>query len=285
MLAWCVMPTHYHLALRTAEVPLWRSMRTIQGRFAQAFNRRHRLFGSLWQERYKCRLVDSDEYFRRLIAYIHLNPVAGRLARSAEAYRWSGHLELLGRRSEAELLDMHETFALLGGTVREARRAYRRLIAAVSGQEWLEDPPGAQPWWRREGASGDDPVQPAQRPRTDAMGASSGIERLQVSAEGFLAAAGRALGEHAGLLWSRRLVRAEVAKRDLIALLGVERYGVRVRDLAGSLQRNADEVSRWATRGARRRQHDARAAGEFQRIDARIAALIRIDSTGAGEYG
>ena len=27
VLAWCIMPNHYHLAARTASVPLWRSIR------------------------------------------------------------------------------------------------------------------------------------------------------------------------------------------------------------------------------------------------------------------
>ena len=30
--AWCVMGNHYHLAVRAERVPLWRSMRLIQGR-------------------------------------------------------------------------------------------------------------------------------------------------------------------------------------------------------------------------------------------------------------
>ncbi len=41
-LAWCFMSNHYHLVLRTSDVPLWRSMARIQGRFAREFNRRHR---------------------------------------------------------------------------------------------------------------------------------------------------------------------------------------------------------------------------------------------------
>ncbi|MGQ9752101.1 MAG: transposase [Thermoanaerobaculaceae bacterium] len=45
ILAWSVMPTHYHLALRTGEVPLWRSMRLVQGRFAQSYNQRHKNIG------------------------------------------------------------------------------------------------------------------------------------------------------------------------------------------------------------------------------------------------
>lgn len=35
ILAWSVMPNHDHLALRAGELPLWRSMRLVQGRFAK----------------------------------------------------------------------------------------------------------------------------------------------------------------------------------------------------------------------------------------------------------
>jgi REP element-mobilizing transposase RayT len=281
VLAWCVMPTHYHLAVRTGEAPLWRSMRTVQGRFAQAFNRRHRLIGSLWQERYKCKLIDSSAYLRQLLAYIHLNPVAGGLARAAGDYRWSGHLELLGRRAALELVDADETLALLGSTVRQARRAYRQLIAAASGQEWVGKGPGALPWWRVERDDESD-REPQVRPRTDAMGASSGIERPDADAERFLAAAGEALGERAWVIWSRRRVRAEAIERDLVALLAVERYCLRVRDLAARLGRKPDEVSRWATRGALRRQHDTALSAAFRRLDSAVAKILSAGRRRAG---
>ncbi len=45
ILAWCLMRTHYHLAVRTGRLPLWRSLRMIQGRFALVHNRRHK---TLW---------------------------------------------------------------------------------------------------------------------------------------------------------------------------------------------------------------------------------------------
>jgi REP element-mobilizing transposase RayT len=282
VLAWCVMPTHYHLALRTGEAPLWRSMRTIQGRFAQAFNRRHRIFGSLWQERYKCRLVNSERYLKQLLAYIHLNPVVGGIAASAEGYRWSGHRELLGRGAEVSLVDADEVHTLLGRSTGEARRAYRRLVAAAAGQDWLDDAPGALPWWRREERIDDEPAPTVQRPRTDAQGASTGLERESVEAQGFLAAAGAALGEHGGVLRSRRLAREEVAQRDLIALLAVERYGLRVRDLAAEMARRADEVSRWATRGALRRRSDAAVAAHFERLDAAVATIIHSSTPRVG---
>jgi len=96
VLAWCVMATHYHLAVRTDRQPLWRSMRLVQGRFARRHNRRQRTFGPFWQGRHKAIVVADERYLRQLLAYIHLNPVVAGAASDPARYRWSGHRELLG---------------------------------------------------------------------------------------------------------------------------------------------------------------------------------------------
>ena len=79
VLAWCVMPTHYHLAVRAGRLPLWRSMRLIQGRFARLHNRRRRVLGPFWQGRYKAIVVPDERYLMQLVAYIHLNPVTAKV--------------------------------------------------------------------------------------------------------------------------------------------------------------------------------------------------------------
>ena len=38
--AWCVMSNHYHLAVRTSAVPLWRGMHHIQCTYSRSYNRR-----------------------------------------------------------------------------------------------------------------------------------------------------------------------------------------------------------------------------------------------------
>ena len=65
VLAWCLLSNHFHLAARTSAVPLSRTMRTLQGGFAKAFNRRWRRSGPLWQSRYQTRLVDHPCQVRR----------------------------------------------------------------------------------------------------------------------------------------------------------------------------------------------------------------------------
>jgi len=38
--AWSLLSNHYHMAVRTSAIPLSRTMRTLQGGFARAFDRR-----------------------------------------------------------------------------------------------------------------------------------------------------------------------------------------------------------------------------------------------------
>ena len=60
--AWCLMSNHYHSALRTGAIPLSRSMRSLQQRVTRGYNIRNRVFGPLWQGRYRAKLVEDQRY-------------------------------------------------------------------------------------------------------------------------------------------------------------------------------------------------------------------------------
>ena len=77
--AFCLMGNHYHLLLETPEANLVDGMRWLQGTYTQRFNARHKVWGHLFQSRYKALLVDSDgDYFSTVASYIHLNPARAR---------------------------------------------------------------------------------------------------------------------------------------------------------------------------------------------------------------
>ncbi|MBI5737922.1 MAG: transposase, partial [Mycolicibacterium neoaurum] len=154
VLAWCIMPTHYHLLIRTGMVPLWRSIRSIQWRSAFGLNRRRRQLGPVWQGRYHARLVEDERYLLQAVAYIHLNPVAAGTVSDPAAYRWSGHGELV-RRTAASLVDADVTLALFGTQRGAARRAYVRMLRGERAAAWLGEAPGHLPWWRRRDADED----------------------------------------------------------------------------------------------------------------------------------
>lgn len=91
VLAYCLLPNHYHLCVRTPRGNLGRIMRHLNGVYTQRFNRAHRRDGPLFRGRYKAILVEAEAYLGAVVRYIHLNPVKAKLTKKPEAYRWSSH--------------------------------------------------------------------------------------------------------------------------------------------------------------------------------------------------
>ena len=71
--AWALIPNHFHLLLRTGNVPISVLMKRLLTGYAINFNRRHNRCGHLFQNRYKSILCQEDSYLLELVRYIHLN--------------------------------------------------------------------------------------------------------------------------------------------------------------------------------------------------------------------
>ena len=127
VLAWCVMPSHIHLVVRTSSVRLWRGMHGIQNRFSRGFNRRLGRTGGLWQGRYKAKYVEDQSYLDRLVLYVHLNRVRAGLANDPAEYPFGGHREVK-REIRDPLVDIDEMLLCFGETKKAARRNYLRAI-------------------------------------------------------------------------------------------------------------------------------------------------------------
>ncbi len=92
-----------HILLRSSEFGLSGFMRRLLTGYAICYNHRHHRWGHLFQNRYKSIVCDEDAYFRKLVRYIHLNPLRAKLVKSLAAlgrYRWCGHSVLMGRVKE-----------------------------------------------------------------------------------------------------------------------------------------------------------------------------------------
>ncbi len=91
--AFVLMGNHYHLLLETPEPNLVDGMRWLQSTYTQRFNARHKIWGHLFQGRYKALPVDQGEYFRAVADYIHLNPARAHAfdlkAGNLTDFKWS----------------------------------------------------------------------------------------------------------------------------------------------------------------------------------------------------
>jgi putative transposase len=90
-LAFCLMPNHVHLLIRTPEPNLGAGMQWLQSRYALSFNERHGRLGEghVFQGPYGSNPVDTDVELLRVAAYVVMNPVVGGLCASPEQWQWS----------------------------------------------------------------------------------------------------------------------------------------------------------------------------------------------------
>ena len=266
--AWTLMSNHYHMVVRTGPIPLSRTMGYVQARFGQGYNRRHSSSGPGWQSRYKARLVESPEYFDRLIAYVHLNPVVAGLVDDPTDHVLCGHRELLGRARDP-LTDVDGVLALFGDTVRAARRAYVRAIKGARKEEWRDKRPGGLPWWGREVDRPVEPVPPSAW--VDELGRSTGFEREPMEPDEFIKRCCEVLNVSLEEIAGRGKGRQISRTRYLIAALGIERWGMNAKPMAGLVGRWPEAVSRWASRGAEMRVESEAFRDAYERLDQTLA--------------
>jgi REP element-mobilizing transposase RayT len=128
--SWALIPNHFHLLLQTGSVPIANVMRRLLTGYAITFNKRHRRWGHLFQNRYKSILCQEEPYLLELVRYIHLNPVRANLVCNLEdldKYPHGGHFVLMGKRA----YDWQETeyvLGLFGDRVAGAREEYRAFV-------------------------------------------------------------------------------------------------------------------------------------------------------------
>ncbi len=114
ILAFCLMPNHYHLLLKPlVEKGTSLFMKKLNGGYVKYFNNKHERTGTLFERRYKSILVNNQSHFTHLPYYIHLNPLdlvtpewrERKLRNPKKAldflnnYRWSSHLDYTGQKN------------------------------------------------------------------------------------------------------------------------------------------------------------------------------------------
>jgi len=117
--SYCLMPNHFHLLIRVkdhksilsaiidADPPMKlksgivlpniisRQFSHIFNSYAQSYNKENHRKGSLFYNRFKRKLVDSEEYLKKLIHYIHYNPLESGFIEELHEWPYSSYNELI----------------------------------------------------------------------------------------------------------------------------------------------------------------------------------------------
>jgi putative transposase len=99
VLAYCLMPNHYHLLIKVADEGVSEAMQAFTTSYVKAVNRDQGRVGPLFQSRFEAVHVDREEYLLHLSRYIHRNPVEAGLVESPDQWEFSSYREYVGLRS------------------------------------------------------------------------------------------------------------------------------------------------------------------------------------------
>lgn len=94
--AYCLMDNHIHMVIRVDNEFLSKAVQSLSIRYAQYFNKKYKRSGSLFQDRFKSKIIEDKEYFLDVCRYVHRNPENAGIAKT-EDYNWSSYKEYLGK--------------------------------------------------------------------------------------------------------------------------------------------------------------------------------------------
>ncbi|MCM3118443.1 transposase [Neobacillus sp. MER 74] len=87
--SYCLMTNHYHLQIRSPEIPFSKLMSLLNKRYANYYNTKYRLTGHVYEKRYYDKVIEDKEGMLAVSRYIHLNPVEAKMVKQPEYYPWS----------------------------------------------------------------------------------------------------------------------------------------------------------------------------------------------------
>lgn len=128
LLAYCLMPNHFHFMLRqdSSDITISNLMRRLSVTYALYYNNRHRHSGAIFQGKYKNVLITDEYQWLYLSKYIHRNPAHLQSSEpcNLSQYPYSSYLNYLGNRSERWV----NTSQILGRHNRNPIEEYQKFV-------------------------------------------------------------------------------------------------------------------------------------------------------------
>jgi REP element-mobilizing transposase RayT len=275
ILAWVLMGNHYHLVVKTSMVPLWRSMLRLQSDVARGFNKRHRYLGRLWQSRYRARVIDTQDYFRQAVSYVHLNPVAAGIVSDPSEHPYCGHGEIIGDR-QARLVDASAVLrGFDDGLATDPRDRYLSWIRQVAELRWNERGIRELPWWR-DAEDLSEIASPARHPvATTFDDHKLEDDRVSIEIGRFIRLFEHYSGHPIEELRSPLRTPDLVEGRIELATLAVGRYKLRSTEVALATEKHPASIARWIKIGLVKQQENANFRERIDRLDRRISSSAR----------
>ena len=136
ILAYCLMPNHYHLLVKVKSDKFSASMHKLALSYVVSYNNLYNRRGHLFFFFFRRIPIHKHSYLVYLSMYIHTNPVKANLASKAENWKHSSYCEFIGNQ---KIDFIHPEFILdmicadINSSISEQQIAYRDYV-----ESWID---------------------------------------------------------------------------------------------------------------------------------------------------
>jgi putative transposase len=96
VIAWCIMPNHFHLLVRQdGDIPAGKIPTRLFNSYSKYFNRKYERIGRLCESTFKATHVKTDAYLRTMCKYVHANPVMAGLVDKAGNWPYDNYQDFM----------------------------------------------------------------------------------------------------------------------------------------------------------------------------------------------
>src|SRR3989338_1906668 len=140
ILHYCLMSNHVHLLVKVERKDdLPKFMQGILQVYASYFRKKYKSVGFVFQNRYKSRLIDNDNYLIECGRYIERNPLRENIITDLSTYRWSSFLFYAESNKDGIIKNANPLYLELAQTEKQRQEHYRDYVCISRPYEDIID--------------------------------------------------------------------------------------------------------------------------------------------------
>lgn len=134
--AYCLLPNHFHLLVRSSKVPLSKMMQVLMTGYTMYIQKKYSRAGHVFQGRYKSIAVEQEPYLLQVVRYIHLNPVKAGLVEGAERYPWSSYTKYLTAKADIPTVETAPVLSMYAKDSLKQKQLFAEFTLAGLGVDF-----------------------------------------------------------------------------------------------------------------------------------------------------
>ena len=126
--AYILLPDLYACLMETHKNNFIQSMHRINSDYANYLNRRYHYKCKLFHDRYKCYVIDKENYLKEVSRYLHLLPVKTGMASTPIQYEWSSFPGYVDKKRREDWISYRTILGMFDGSSQKAALKYQEYV-------------------------------------------------------------------------------------------------------------------------------------------------------------